>query len=464
MLFKSRFAFLQWMFLVLAAAGYLWAKSFALHYVSSGDENTYYYMAKLMAGGKLFYRDFFFAHPPLQLLLLTAVYLCFGFNLVALKLTAFLPPLLGAAFLYRQFCRGKQPLAGGFFLLIFLFNYEFLKITSHPFGLNLTVFFLMLSLYYFIEKKPFPAGLMWGLASLTGFYALPWGLVPIGFYLLRGERRAGWFLFPAGFLLTFGAVNGFLLFLWGRRYLEPVFIYHLIKPRGRELVSDIYIQVARRNFSIFFLPFLYLWAKKDPLRNAVLAAGLLYLVFLASLNPLFTQYFMLPMPFLAWISAVSLASLLEGITVRSRRGWAAVISVLIILAVNADNIRRYIRHERGTGFVTVRGCVDFIEKNSAPGDLIFGHVTTAPLLALLTGRNIALDLVDTNFMRFRSGLTGLDQVLSELVQEKRLKFMITRENRLWLDPRVERFLHNRPPAAVFDEPRERILIFDCRPD
>lgn len=461
---KKRFFYLKWLFLLLVAGGYLWAKTYALHYVPGGDENTYYYMARLMASGKLFYRDFFFAHPPLQLLLLTAVYLGFGFNLLALKLTAFLPPLLGAAVLYHQFRRRNQPLAGGFFLLILLFNYEFLKITSHPFGLNLTIFFLMLSLYYFIDRKPFPAGLMWGLASLTGFYALPWGLIPIGYYLIRGERRAGWFTFPAGFLLIFGSVSGVCLLLWGLSYLEPVFLYHLIKPRGRELVSDIYIQVMRRNFPIFFLPFLYLWAKKSPVRNAVLAAGLLYLIFLASLNPLFTQYFMLPLPFLAWISAGSLASLLKRISSRSRFILITAISVLLLCGFSADNIRRYLRHERGTGFVTARPIVDFIRNNSVPGDLIFGHVTTAPLLALLTERDIALDLVDTNFMRFRSGLTDLEEVLERLKREKRLKFVITRENRLWLDPRIQQFLRSRPPTAVFDEPREQILIFDRRPE
>ena len=81
----------QWPLFLIIAAGFLWAKAFGIHYTPDGDENTYYYMAKLMAEGKLFYRDFFFAHPPLQLILLSLVYLFFGFNFILLKATAFLP-------------------------------------------------------------------------------------------------------------------------------------------------------------------------------------------------------------------------------------------------------------------------------------------------------------------------------------------------------------------------------------
>ena len=32
-----------------------------------GDENVYYYMGKLISEGKVPYRDFFLAHPPLHI-------------------------------------------------------------------------------------------------------------------------------------------------------------------------------------------------------------------------------------------------------------------------------------------------------------------------------------------------------------------------------------------------------------
>ncbi|MFH1039217.1 MAG: hypothetical protein V1789_11185 [PVC group bacterium] len=459
---KSRFDCLKWPLLVLVAAGFLWAKRYGFHYTVGGDENAYFYMARLMSEGKLFYRDFFFAHPPLQLLFLFFVYSLFGFHLVALKLTALLPVLAGAAVIYLQFWKKKEGLAGLFFLVIFLFNYELLKITTHPFGLNLTAFFILLSLYYFLDDRPLACGLFWGCASVTGLYALPWGLLPFGYYLIRRERAAFLRRFLGGFIIFFGSVNGLCLLLFGEKYLTPVYIYHVLKPRGPELVADIYIRVIRRNILIFFLPFLYAGTPWTWKRTTVLAAALAYLVLLAGLNPLFTQYFILPLPFLAWIGAVSLAAVVRRFPPRTSRAAAGLAAVLVLLVFSGDDLRRYIQHERGTGFETAEQCRKFIIDNSAADDLLFGHVTTVPLLALMTGRAIALDMVDTNHMRFKAGLADIGETMEKLAAEPRLKFFIIMESRFWLDPLIQSHLSRYELVAVFDEPRERVIIYDCR--
>ena len=53
--------------------------------IQPGDENVYYYMGRLVSEGKMPYRDFFFAHPPLQIYLIALVYKAFGFSIAALK-------------------------------------------------------------------------------------------------------------------------------------------------------------------------------------------------------------------------------------------------------------------------------------------------------------------------------------------------------------------------------------------
>lgn len=461
---KPRLNLLKWPVLVLAAAGFLWLKRYGLHFTVGGDENTYYYMARLMSTGKLFYRDYFYAHPPLNLLILTAIYRLFGLHLAALKLTASLPVLLAASALYLQFWKKGRGLSAIFFLLILLFNYELLKVTTHPFGVSLTAAFLMFSLYSFLEDHPLAGGIFWGLASVTGLYALPWGAVPVVYYLLNGSSRRMLPKFILGFLMIFGTVNIACLLLFGESYYTPVYLYHLLKPKSPEPVSDLYIQTIRRNLVIFFLPFLYAWIPRTGKRTAILAAALLYLIILGAINPLFSQYFMLPIPYLAWIGAVSLAGILPPRSACFRRGAALVVALLCLIGFNRDNIIRYLEREKIIGFATEKQCVDFIRENSCPDDLLFGHVTTAPLLSLLTGRELALDMVDTNHMRFQSGLADLAQVMERLRNEPRLKFVIIQENRFWTSPEVESHLARWSTAAVFSEPRGRIVIYDCRPE
>ncbi len=486
---KLKPSILRWPIFIVAALVFLWLKKFGLHYTATGDENAYFYMARLMAEGKLFYRDFFFAHPPLQLLLLALVYSLVGFNFVILKLTAALPVLVGSAFIYHQLWRKGRGMAAVFFLGTFLFNYELLKITTHPFGLNLTACFLMLSLYFFLEERPLPCGLFWGFASITGFYALPWGMVPFVYFALhppshkhasagsaeeRGSttglpvglhrqcRLASVSAFLGGFLLIFGLTNLAFGLLFGEAYLTPVFFYHFLKPRGAELVVDIIIRVVRRNVLLFFLPFLYIWAPKSKRKNAVLIAGLIYLIFLVSLNPLFTQYFMLPLPYLTWIGAVALSGWIGRVKRAPLRPVVTIVAIIVLAAFGADNVRRYLIHEGGTDFRNVEYCRRFILKNTTEDDLLFGHVTTVPLLALLTGRDIALNEVDTNHMRFKAGLPPFGEVAQRLKEEPRLKFFIIQENRFWLEDGPQAFLENCKPVALFEEPRERIVFYDCR--
>jgi hypothetical protein len=456
-------SWLKWPLFLLFAAGYLWAKSFSLHYTASGDENAYFYMARLMAEGKVFYRDFFFAHPPLELAALAAIYSLFGFHLPLLKLTAILPPLIAAAFIYHRFWKKGEGGGGVAFLALFLFNYEFLKISSHPFGLSLTGACLMMSLYFFLEERPGAAGIFWGLGALVGLYALPWGAAAGACYLFRPGGRRSLAVFLGGFAVVFLPVNGLLLLLFREDYLTPVFLYHFLKPPGQEIVADVIIRVIRRNLPLFFAPFLYVWAPKDAKGWAVLAAGLGYFAILCGLNPLFTQYFMLPLPFLSWIGASSLNELVRRARRPSVRALAVVALVLILALASADSISRYLLHERGTDFKNLAACLDLIEKNAGPDDLIFGQVTSAPLLALLSGRDIALNLVDTNPMRFLSGVTSIEEMLSALEREPRLAVLVLQEDRLWTDPRVLQFLEGRfDLAAVFVESNEKIFVFTRR--
>ncbi|MFO8074449.1 MAG: hypothetical protein R6V85_21515 [Polyangia bacterium] len=58
--------------------------------------------------------------------------------------------------------------------------------------------------------------------------------------------------------------------------------------------------------------------------------------------------------------------------------------------------------------------VEEIEKRSEPGDRIFGDSGTVPLFALLSGRGIAGDEVDTNIQRYRSGNADPEELVRRI--------------------------------------------------
>ncbi len=454
----------KWGVFALVGCAYLYVKTFGIHPTAGGDENTYFYMARLLAEGKVPYRDFFYAHPPVQLLLLGAVYRLFGYSFVLLKATAFLPLLAGSALIYHAACRRRGMLAGFAFLGVFLFGYESLKISTHPFGLNLTAFFLMLSLRGFLADKPFSCGVWAAVAGLTGLYAAPWALVPAGFYLLR-ERGTGnfrrYFLAAGGVFL---ASNLALLAVFGNGYLDPVFIYHFLKPPGSDLIGDVFVRVIRRNPLPFFLPLLYAFSPRDSKTAAVIWAGAVNCLFLLNLNPLFTQYFMMPLLFLSLGGAEALAGWREHFSGLPARRWALAAGIFLVAGVSVLSSRSAVEHERITDYFSLEDTVAYIRDNSSPEDLIFGHVAVSPLLALEAGRRIALDEVDTNHMRFRSGLADLGKVMERLRGEPRLRFFIIQETELWTQPEIRDFLSGARPGRIFQEPRERILIYDLRPE
>ena len=89
----------SWLLFAAAAMLFLAIKINAADY-SISDENTYYKMGQLVSEGQVPYKDFFFAHWPLQVYLYAAVFKLFGFNLLVLKMISAIAMVVTAAFVF----------------------------------------------------------------------------------------------------------------------------------------------------------------------------------------------------------------------------------------------------------------------------------------------------------------------------------------------------------------------------
>ena len=373
--------------------------------VSASDENIYFYDAVLVARGAMPYRDFFFAHPPVHVLVPAVLFRLFGFHLLLAKSLAPMFAAISGVFVWRL-CRVRMGrLAGMLALPAFLFASEILKASTNLTGVNLTLLFIAAGTYYALMERPFRAGALFALAASTGFYAIAGAMVLIVTTAARGPRTFA--RFAGAFVLVFGAINLFFYGVAGSEYIDGVYRYHLLKaakdPRQLPLLGgDVGpIRALLHNFWVFltgarFAESLYnhgalFWtallsplamlirairapADPRPLRTRLLslvdprrlwdptpdaAARLLFLIAfayflqLSMFRELFDFYFVLPFAALAALAAYTLwtaAGLLSEGARRLRDGLPAAVPIslaaLVLLATLLSAPLRRAANER----------------------------------------------------------------------------------------------------------------------
>ncbi len=224
-------------------------KSHAL-IASNTDENIYFYMAKILGDGVWPYADYFFAHPPLHVVLPGLLFSVFGFSLTFAKVLPLAFCLIGGLALAATTRRLYSPIAALVALVLYLFASEVLKASSNMTGVNMTTMFLLLGLWQALIPRPFTSGMLLALAPATGFYAmapvlailalslfrrpdpaqLPAQLQPTSHFAplrrmlarLRDLRLAQ----LAGFVLVLGSINLVFWAIGGDTFLEGVYAYH----------------------------------------------------------------------------------------------------------------------------------------------------------------------------------------------------------------------------------------------
>ena len=204
---------------------YLLFKVVGLH-PSDTDDNIYFYMAKRLAEGAVPYRDFFFAHPPVHLLVPALVFRVFGFSIGVAKAIPALAQAAAGLLLYRA-GRRASPALGVLAMLLHLTAYEVLMASTDMDGENILTAFLVASFALALGGRLVAAGVCAGLALGTGVYALA-GVVALGLVLVVAEPRRG-ARFAGGLAVSMLAWGGGFRALGGPGFTEGVFTYHFAK-------------------------------------------------------------------------------------------------------------------------------------------------------------------------------------------------------------------------------------------
>ena len=270
--------FADWTVPAIVIGIYFLLKTHAWHAVR-GDENIYFYMAEDLANGRLPYVDYFFAHPPLHVLVPGAFFSVFGYSFGLAKLFSVAAGGIAGLAVWLIGRRNLGRWSAAFAMIAFLFASETLKATTNMTGINLTVMWLTLGIWQALKGRGLTAGVLLGLAATTGFYSMGaicavaalmffrpkdasdaktggWRTVLPGF--LRGLPRAALRL-VVGFVLVWGGINLLFLIAAGDAFVEGVYSYHTLKGfrdsgmqsgallgnfmamiEGREFTKDLY--------------------------------------------------------------------------------------------------------------------------------------------------------------------------------------------------------------------------------
>lgn len=199
----------------------------------SSDEGIYAYQATLILDGRLPYRDFFHAHPPLHLLTTALVSAATG--VAASALVDVVPSLCAAgqgllAFVVVRRARGgiTGELGGAFAAALLLFSPSFLLAASSDTGVMQASLALALGAALLQGQRRLAAALCIGAAPTILLQLAP-AAAALGAFSLRG-REDRWRVLTFALALFVGVQA--LALLWaGRAYIEDVYLYQLAKPR-----------------------------------------------------------------------------------------------------------------------------------------------------------------------------------------------------------------------------------------
>ncbi len=421
----------SWIIFFAAAIIFLAIKAFAADYAVS-DENTYYKMGQLVAEGQVPYRDFFFAHPPLQIYLYAAIFKVFGFSFFILKMLSAIAAVAAAAFVFVTVKEKLNPEAAVAAAVLFLFSYGTLLFTNFATGTEFATAFSAAAFYFFIRRKFATTGIMLALAAVTTqLSAIVVAVIFAAAIIMKDKKALTRMLL--GFLPIFVVVNGVFLAAAKWEYVKQVVLYHLQKPSGTVDKSEVFFRVAKTNAPLLIVAALaFLSAEKRKLTviaSAAIAAT--YIIGFPLAKASFNYYIYYAFPFLAILAAYGILAVHSWMVdkLRFRKEFAVAAFAAALVIASFAGAKQFAGYDF-QAFPQAEEVAAYVKGGSQEGQSVFGDDSTVPLISLLSGREIALNYADNNVLRYSSGVTDLGQTLQLLqteVNENRLKFVILRK-------------------------------------
>jgi 4-amino-4-deoxy-L-arabinose transferase-like glycosyltransferase len=389
-------------FLILIS---IFTRSFFLHPTFS-DESFYFNVAKNLADGKVLYKDFFFAHPPLQVYLLALIFKIFGASFILAKMLPLLASSICVLMLYLIMKKLGDEKAGFVSCIFFILTPAFLSFSLIENGVWEAMIFLLLSVYLILEGRFFLSSVSFLFSFLFRYFAILYFPFLLMLVYLRNQKISRLLIFFV--ILSFLSLLSFV-FIFGKEYISQTVSYHFLKAGISEPFSAQYWQFGYFTFFLSLISAFVSYTEKKRIlllfSSAPLITDSILLIFL---KVTFYHYFLLSLPFCVLAAAKvwkdSRSKFLK---------FAIPLIMLISIFSNFATLDFYLNPLHAKKFHQI---VDFVEKFTAKDETIFGEPVATNYASFISGRKISGNYLDSYLSHLK--FEGEEKIMKKLNEEK----------------------------------------------
>ena len=389
------------------------------------DETIYINMAKALGEGLLPYKDFFFAHPILQLLLLYPITQTNNFFIVKIFVS-----IIGLASIFFTYLIAKKIFdekSAYISVLFTLFFPGFIIFGNLAMGTFEAVLFLLLSFYFLLRGKVFLSSIFLSLSIFTRYLVLLF-LPFIIFYTFKFyKKQFKKFLIFLVLNLTF--LSAIFLLIFGFNFIKDTVFYHFESNIKLPIsLANWILQYLSLGFFTLFICFISLvfgYFKKDFMLLAFSIFILFYdITILLIFRQVIYHYFAFAIPFLSIVFG--------RIFYASKFLELKFFIILILLLSIISNYRSLIYYFDYTKNLVFDDAANYTLKLSEKDDLIFGEPRVVNYVSFVTGRKIVNNYFDSDlkFINFYGG----DKVLNEIEKAKPKLLFVDNQHYSFLGP------------------------------
>jgi hypothetical protein len=376
---------------------------------SFSDETIYINMAKALKEGLVPYKDFFYAHPPIQLLLLFPAAITNSFIIVKIYIS-----LIGISCIFLTYLIAKELFDERVALvssLAFLIFPGFLIFGNLAMGTFEALLFFLISFYFFIRKRIFVSGLFLLLSILTRYLTLL--LLPflMLYIFLYHKKQFSKFLFF--FILISLCSFAIIYLLFGYNFIEDTGIYHL----GRNIKFEVGLanwiwQYISFGFFTIFISLICIsigYFRKDLKLILFSSFPLIYdITILLVFKQVIYHYFTFALPLLF----IGFGKAFVSIGFKEVKFFLIFVLLLSLLG-NWESLCYYFDKNKNLVFSEL---VNYALESTQKNDLIFGEPRSVNYISFVTNRKIALNYFDSDLKHL--SFEGLEKVVEEIKKTK----------------------------------------------